>query len=129
MLIVHPHLTPATAAPRSGPPLRKVVDSVASTAPGRYGSPSTGPVDPVAPTTAASGSEVPATPMGPAPTDPGHRSAPFVGGEGGQATAEYALVLLGAAAVALLLVAWAASSGLIGELFDTVVRQIISRVG
>lgn len=47
----------------------------------------------------------------------------------GQATAEYALVLLGAAAVALLLVAWAASSGLIGELFDTVVRQIISRVG
>lgn len=48
--------------------------------------------------------------------------------ERGQATAEYALVLLGAAAVALLLIAWAASSGLIGELFDTVVRQLIDRV-
>lgn len=48
-------------------------------------------------------------------------------GESGQATAEYALVLLGAAAIALLLVAWAAKSGKIGQLFDTVVGQLIDK--
>lgn len=47
----------------------------------------------------------------------------------GQATAEYALVLLGAAAIALLLAAWAAKSGKIGELFDAVVDQLISKAG
>lgn len=47
----------------------------------------------------------------------------------GQATAEYALVLLGAAAIALLLAAWAAKSGAISELFDAVVDQLISEVG
>ncbi|MGN6695570.1 MAG: DUF4244 domain-containing protein, partial [Aquihabitans sp.] len=47
----------------------------------------------------------------------------------GQATAEYALVLLGAAAIALLLAAWAAKSGAIGKLFDAVVDQLISKVG
>lgn len=48
-------------------------------------------------------------------------------GQGGQATAEYALVLLGAAAIALLLAAWAARSGAIGRLFDAVVDQLIDR--
>ena len=47
----------------------------------------------------------------------------------GQATAEYALVLLGAAAIALMLVAWAAKSGKIGELFDAVVGQLIDKAG
>lgn len=47
----------------------------------------------------------------------------------GQATAEYALVLLGVATVALLLAAWAARSGKIGQLFDAVVDQLISKVG
>lgn len=47
--------------------------------------------------------------------------------EGGQATAEYALVLLGAAAVALMLAAWAARSGKIGQLFDAVVDQLIGK--
>lgn len=51
------------------------------------------------------------------------------GPEGGQATAEYALVLLGAAAVALLFTAWAAKSGAIGKLFDTVVGQLIDKAG
>ena len=50
-------------------------------------------------------------------------------GAGGQATAEYALVLLGAAAVALALAAWAAKSGAIGELFDTVAEQLIGDAG
>jgi len=47
----------------------------------------------------------------------------------GQATAEYALVLLGAAAIALMLAAWAAKSGKIGELFDAVVDQLIDKAG
>jgi Flp pilus assembly pilin Flp len=50
----------------------------------------------------------------------------------GQATAEYALVLLGAALVALLLVAWATGgggAGKIGRLLDRVVDAITSRVG
>jgi len=50
-------------------------------------------------------------------------------GERGQATAEYALVLLGAAAIALMLAAWAAKSGKIGELFDAVVDQLIDKAG
>lgn len=47
--------------------------------------------------------------------------------ERGQATAEYALVLLGVAAIALLLAAWAARSGKISELFDSVVDQLIAK--
>ena len=48
--------------------------------------------------------------------------------EAGQATAEYALVLLGAAAVALMLAAWAARSGAISDLFDAVVERLIGEV-
>ena len=49
----------------------------------------------------------------------------------GQATAEYALVLLGAALVALLLVAWATAgggAGKIGRLLDVVLDTIIGKV-
>lgn len=46
----------------------------------------------------------------------------------GQTTAEYALVLLAAASVALVLVGWAAKSGKIGELFDAVVDSIIDKL-
>jgi hypothetical protein len=46
----------------------------------------------------------------------------------GQATAEYALVLLGAAAVALLLVAWATRTNRIGRLVEFVLDQIVGRV-
>ncbi len=49
-------------------------------------------------------------------------------GERGQATAEYALVLLGAAAVALLLVAWATSTGAVGRLLDAVLDSILDRI-
>jgi Flp pilus assembly pilin Flp len=45
----------------------------------------------------------------------------------GQASAEYALVLLGAAAVALLIVAWATQSDLVGKLFDTVLKNITGK--
>ena len=45
--------------------------------------------------------------------------------ETGQTTAEYALVILGAAAIATLLIAWAKGSGAIGDLFDEVVGKIL----
>ena len=48
--------------------------------------------------------------------------------EQGQTSAEYALVLLGAAAIALLIVAWATKSDLIGKLFDAVVEAITGKV-
>ncbi len=49
----------------------------------------------------------------------------------GQATTEYALVLLGAAVIALLVVAWATAgggSGKIGRLFDKVLDEVTGRV-
>ncbi len=46
----------------------------------------------------------------------------------GQATAEYALVLLGAAAVALLLVAWATNSGKVDDLLNGVIDKILDQV-
>ena len=50
-----------------------------------------------------------------------------ISGEAGQATAEYALVLLGVAAIALLVAAWATKSGKIGQLFDAVIGKLISK--
>ena len=49
-------------------------------------------------------------------------------GQSGQATAEYALVLLGAAAVALMLVAWATQTNRIGRLLNAVVDSVVSQV-
>lgn len=48
--------------------------------------------------------------------------------ERGQATAEYALVLLGAAGVALLVMAWAKDSNRIGKLLNSVFDHVIGRV-
>lgn len=48
-------------------------------------------------------------------------------GEAGQTTAEYALVLIGAAAVALLFIAWATRTDRIGALFDFVMDEIMGR--
>jgi hypothetical protein len=48
--------------------------------------------------------------------------------EAGQATTEYALVLLGAAAIALLVVGWATKSNKVGHLLDRVLDQLLSRV-
>lgn len=45
----------------------------------------------------------------------------------GQSTAEYALVLLGAATVALMLVTWASRTDKIGRLLDGVMDSILSR--
>ena len=57
------------------------------------------------------------------PTEP-HRDR-------GQATTEYALVMLGAAAVALLVITWATAgggAGKIGRLFDHVIDAIVGRI-
>lgn len=48
-------------------------------------------------------------------------------GERGQTTAEYALVLLAAATIAMLVVAWA-GTGAIGDLFDAVMTKITSLI-
>ena len=43
--------------------------------------------------------------------------------ESGQSTAEYALVILGAVAIATLLITWATGSHAISQLFDSVIEQ------
>ena len=53
------------------------------------------------------------------------------GGDRGQATTEYALVLLGAALVALLVVGWATTgggAGRIGHLFDRVLDAVTEKL-
>jgi hypothetical protein len=45
--------------------------------------------------------------------------------EEGQTTAEYALVILAAAAIALVLLAWARSSGKLPEFFDQIIDRIV----
>jgi hypothetical protein len=55
------------------------------------------------------------------------RPAPDRRSERGQGTVEYALILLGAAAVALVVVAWVTRTDLIGRLFDTVVGRILTQ--
>jgi len=45
--------------------------------------------------------------------------------EAGQTTAEYALVILGAAAIGTLVITWATKSHTIGKLFDTIVGKIL----
>lgn len=60
-----------------------------------------------------------------------HRVAHWLNDDTGQATTEYALVLLGAALVALMLVAWATTgggAGKIGHLFDRVIDAVLSRL-
>ncbi|HUP85359.1 MAG TPA: DUF4244 domain-containing protein [Acidimicrobiales bacterium] len=47
----------------------------------------------------------------------------------GQATVEYALVLLGAAAIALLVVAWATKTNTVGRLLDAVFGQLLGKSG
>ena len=49
-------------------------------------------------------------------------------GDRGQTTAEYALVIVGAAAVALLVLAWATGSGKIASLLDKVVDTVAGMV-
>ncbi len=43
----------------------------------------------------------------------------------GQTTAEYALVILAAAAIAVVLIAWARSSGRLPAFFDQIIDQVM----
>ncbi len=52
-----------------------------------------------------------------------------LGSERGQTTAEYALVILAAAAIALVLLAWARSSGKLPEFFDQIIDRIVGDSG
>ncbi len=45
--------------------------------------------------------------------------------ESGQSTAEYALVILGAVAIATLLITWATGSHAISQLFDSVIDKVL----
>jgi len=56
------------------------------------------------------------------------RQAAGTPAEAGQTTAEYALVLLAAAAIALLVIAWATKTNRTGKLFDFVLDQVIGKV-
>ena len=49
--------------------------------------------------------------------------------EEGQTTAEYALVILAAAAVAVVLIAWAHSSGKLPAFFDHIIDQVTASCG
>jgi len=48
--------------------------------------------------------------------------------ERGQTTAEYGLVLLAAATIAMLVVAWAGGTGAIGSFFDAIIDKITSLI-
>ena len=50
-------------------------------------------------------------------------------GPAGQTTAEYALVILGAAALATLVIAWATQSNAVGRLFDAVLDRVLRSAG
>lgn len=49
--------------------------------------------------------------------------------EEGQTTAEYALVILAAAAIAVVLIAWAHSSGKLPSFFDNIIDQVAGSAG
>lgn len=47
--------------------------------------------------------------------------------ERGQSTAEYALVILAAAAIAMVLLVWARSSGKLPAFFDSIIDRIVGQ--
>jgi hypothetical protein len=53
------------------------------------------------------------------------RASEVITGESGQSTAEYALVILGAVAIATLLITWATGSHAITKLFDAVIEKVL----
>ena len=57
------------------------------------------------------------------------RSTGILRREEGQTTAEYALVILAAAAVAVVLIAWAHSSGKLPAFFDQVIDSVMGDAG
>jgi Flp pilus assembly pilin Flp len=60
--------------------------------------------------------------------DAGHRLRQRLRDDRGQSTAEYALVLLGAAGVALLLIAWATKTDKVTRLLNGVIDRVLDQV-
>lgn len=59
------------------------------------------------------------------------RTRPAWGSDRGQATTEYALVLLAAALIGVLVIGWATAGGgaaSIGRLFDSVIESVIEQI-
>lgn len=56
------------------------------------------------------------------------RAADHLRGERGQTSAEYALVLLGAASVALLVALWAKDTNKVGKLLDAIFDDVVKMV-
>lgn len=73
------------------------------------------------------GTTSPETPVG-TPGADSTTAGRIVVDEGGQATAEYALVIVAAAAIALALIIWATSTGTLSSLFDAVLAKVTSYV-
>ena len=57
------------------------------------------------------------------------RTTAFLRREEGQTTAEYALVILAAVAIAVVLIAWAKSSGKLPSFFDKIIDQVSGSAG
>jgi Flp pilus assembly pilin Flp len=57
------------------------------------------------------------------------RADPRLADDTGQTTAEYALVILAAAAVAVVLIVWARSSGKLPAFFDSIIDQVAGSAG
>jgi len=57
------------------------------------------------------------------------RARTFFVREEGQTTAEYALVILAAAAIAVVLIVWARSSGKLPAFFDNIIDQVAGSAG
>ena len=53
------------------------------------------------------------------------RSRSPLSSQAGQTTAEYALVILAAAAIAVVLIVWARSSGKLPAFFDSIIDRIV----
>lgn len=49
-----------------------------------------------------------------------------VASQGGQATAEYALVMVAAAIVALALISWASTTDMLPSFFNSVMQKVVS---
>ena len=57
------------------------------------------------------------------------RRRSWLSDEVGHTTAEYALVILAAAAVAVVLIVWARSSGKLPAFFDSIIDQVAGSAG
>lgn len=57
------------------------------------------------------------------------RPVPRCAGDDGQTTAEYALMLIAAAALAVVVIGWISKTDAIGKLFELVLKHVAGSVG